>query len=64
MTATRRSMMDGQPDPTHTFAHVDERIDGYVLRCRCGWASPSSHSAEVVGQAWDRHRMDVGAVSS
>lgn len=64
MTAARRSEMDGQPDQSHTFAHVDERPDGYVLRCRCGWESPSSRSAEVVGDAWDGHRAGVGARNS
>lgn len=58
MTATRRSSMDGHSEADHTFARVEEEVDGYVLRCRCGWVSPSSRSAEVVGTAWDRHRAD------
>ena len=64
MTATRRSMRDGQPDDCHTFATVEEGHEGYVLRCRCGWESPSSRSAEVVGDAWDRHRGDFGGIRS
>lgn len=56
--------MAGQPDPGHTFARVEEGFDGYVLRCRCGWESPSSRSAEVVGEAWDAHRVDVGVATS
>lgn len=61
MTATRRSSMDGHSEADHTFARVEEGDEGYVLRCRCGWASPSSRSAEVVGTAWDRHRDEIGA---
>jgi hypothetical protein len=44
----------------HDFDDVEERTDGFVLRCTCGWASEPSRSAEVVGTAWDRHRSEVG----
>ena len=72
MTATHRPDHDRgtstlQPDAfahagrDHDFDHVEERADGFVLRCSCGWASEPSRSAEVVGTDWDRHRIQVGA---
>lgn len=45
----------------HDFDRVDERPEGFVLRCACGWASPANRSAQVVGSAWDDHRQAVGA---
>lgn len=48
------------PDP-HDFDRVDEVLAGFVLRCRCGWASTPSWSAADIGHEWDRHRREVGA---
>ena len=48
------------PAVGHEFDRVEERAEGFVLRCACGWVSQPSRSAESVGTDWDRHRTEVG----
>lgn len=58
---TVEPLADEQTRSRHDFDRVEERDDGFVLRCTCGWTSRASRSAEAVGTAWDRHRSEVGA---
>jgi hypothetical protein len=62
VTAVRASAADHEVGRRHDFDRVDDEGDVFVLCCMCGWKTPPSRSAEVVGTAWDRHRKDVRAV--
>ncbi|MCU1484893.1 MAG: hypothetical protein JWN67_1639 [Actinomycetia bacterium] len=45
----------------HDFDRVEQHDDGHRLVCECGWRSRPDKSARAVGDAWDEHRMAVGA---